>query len=360
MAGGTPELLPRSETGRSIVRWGLVAWAVVGIGLVVVGAYIALRPLRWVIVALGIGAIVTLLLEPGVRALEHRRVPRYAAAPVLVLAVLVPLLGGLWFLGTIVVEEAGQLVEDAPELATRVERFLDDMSRQIDDAGLGEAADPDAWSSRAEDVVGRLGESALGIATTAGALVAATVLGVVIALYALLTLPKLRENVRSMAPDHRQDDVLEGLRIVGDSFGAFLRGQLVVAVIVGVVSGVGLWVLDVPSPVLLGVIVGVLDLVPFFGPVVGTALGMALAFAAGGIWLALAVLVLFIVIQQLEGAVLSPLVLGKTVHLPALTVLVAVAAGAALAGVIGMILAVPTIAAIRGLWQRFGTSGSPA
>lgn len=342
------------------MRWGLVAWAVVGIGLVVVGAYIALRPLRWVIVALGIGAIVTLLLEPGVRALERRRVPRYAAAPVLLLTVLVPVLGGLWFLGTIVVDEAGQLVEDAPELATRVERFLDDMSRQIDDAGLGDAADPDAWRNRAEEAVGRLGESALGIATTAGALVAAIALSIVIALYALLTLPKLRENVRSMAPDHRQDDVIEGLRIVGDSFGAFLRGQLVVAVIVGVVSGVGLWVLDVPSPVLLGVIVGVLDLVPFFGPVVGTALGMALAFATGGIWLALAVLVLFIVIQQLEGAVLSPLVLGKTVHLPALTVLVAVAAGAALAGVIGMILAVPTIAAIRGLWQRFGTPGSRA
>jgi predicted PurR-regulated permease PerM len=347
------ELSRWSPLARAIVRAGIVAWALVGLGLVASGAFAAMRPLRWVIVALGIGAIIGLVLEPVVSALERRGVPRPAGVPIVVLAVLLPAGALLYWLARVVVEQATELIEQAPELFENIQRTVEDTTSRVANSTLAEMLEPERWSDRATTVLEGAGQTAFGAAATAGAIVIAVLLGLVVAVYGLLSLPRLRQGLADSLPEHRREDVFEGLRIVGNGFGAFLRGQVLIAAIVGLASGLAAWALGLPSPVLIGVVVGILDLVPFFGPIVGTAIGMALALATSGIWLAVAVLVIFVVIQQLESNLLGPLILGKTVRLPALIVLVAVAAGAALAGLVGMVLAVPAVVVARDLWQRF-------
>jgi predicted PurR-regulated permease PerM len=136
------------------------------------------------------------------------------------------------------------------------------------------------------------------------------------------------------------------LHDVDKSLGNYIRGQLFVCLIIGSLATIALWIFKVPYPLLLGIIIGLTNVIPYFGPIIG-AVPAAVIAATVSIKLMIIVLIIIFALQFLEGNVLSPLIVGKTLHIHPLFIMLSLLIGGEVGGVIGLILAVPILAVIK-------------
>jgi putative heme transporter len=357
---------------------GRIAWSVLGIlGLVALSGLI-LRHLALVVVPLVLALFPATLLIPVIGLLERWKVPRTLAA-------FLTLLGGIIVFGgvaagaiTLVVAEAPDLADSAGEGIERVEELIgravpgfqlpgrdeilgilrdsfmdtsDEAGEETDDDQGGEAASPDQEDAAegAGPLETRLAEpgdlvSALSFTMGAVEVFAGILLTLVILFFYLKGGHALADGaVGFLFPDHRER-IMEILDGAWDTLGAYFRGQLLVALIDGVVIGVALLLLGVPVALPLAVIVFFGGLFPILGAVVTGALAVLVAFAHGGLGLALAVAGIVLAVQQLEGNVLEPLILSRVIDLQPLTVILAITLGAVVLGILGAFLAVPAAA----------------
>jgi predicted PurR-regulated permease PerM len=141
---------------------------------------------------------------------------------------------------------------------------------------------------------------------------------------------------------------------------AFIRGQVILMLVVGVITWLGLIALGVPHALALGAAAGLLEIVPNLGPVISTALGAVVALQYGSSYLpisnpllAVLVILFYVLVQQVENIFIVPRVMGDALKLPALVVLAGITAGAAVGGVPGALLATPVIATARELWRFY-------
>jgi len=141
-------------------------------------------------------------------------------------------------------------------------------------------------------------------------------------------------------------DVLDLGRKVNHVVSGFLRGQLIVSCIVGILVASCLSLLGVKYAIIVGIFAGLADIIPYFGPLISAVPAVALALTVSP-WTALWVVILLIAIQQFEGSVLSPKIVGDRVGLHPLTVIFAVLAGGELMGILGMLMAVPVAATVK-------------
>ncbi|WYS08035.1 AI-2E family transporter [Bacillus sp. FSL R5-0394] len=133
---------------------------------------------------------------------------------------------------------------------------------------------------------------------------------------------------------------------VDQTFGSYVRGQLLVAFCVGVLSTVALWILGVPYPIVLGFFVGATDFIPYFGAIIGAipAVGAALLESTT---LGLYTVIALVIIQQIEGNLLSPVIVGRTVHLHPMIIIIALLIGVEAGGIVGLLIAVPVAAILK-------------
>jgi len=158
----------------------------------------------------------------------------------------------------------------------------------------------------------------------------------------------------SMPPGFR-DDFVQLRRRIARTWNNFFRGQLILGITMGVVVGLAMWAIGMPNALILGVLFGVLEVVPNFGPVLASVPAVLIALFQGSSWIfvgnnlafTIFVIVVSFALQQLENAVLVPRILGHHLNLHPVAVLVAVIAGASLAGVLGILLASPVLATLR-------------
>lgn len=135
--------------------------------------------------------------------------------------------------------------------------------------------------------------------------------------------------------------------------GYWLRGQLLLSLIVFVMVYIGLSILNVKYALLLALLAGLFEVVPFLGPWISAIPGVFFAFSQGGIGKAVLVAVVYLVVQQIENNLIVPKVMGKTTGLNPLVVIIAILIGARLAGAIGALLAVPVTLAITVYFESF-------
>ncbi|MFT8362044.1 MAG: AI-2E family transporter [Sporolactobacillus sp.] len=130
------------------------------------------------------------------------------------------------------------------------------------------------------------------------------------------------------------------------SIGNYVRGQLTVCGILACMGALGLWLLKIPYPIVFGFFIGITDLIPYFGPFIGAAPAVLIA-ATQSVYTVLGVVLLILVIQFLESNVVEPLVVGKSVAIHPLYIMLSLGIGGELAGIIGMLLAIPCFIVIR-------------
>ncbi|MDR7423004.1 MAG: AI-2E family transporter, partial [Armatimonadota bacterium] len=195
----------------------------------------------------------------------------------------------------------------------------------------------------------RLGELLAAAAAAVGRALASVISGVLVLVftaYLLLDGPRMKTAVLVVLPPATRARVSRVLGEVQARFGGWVRGQLVLCVVAGVLAGLGTWALGLPYPLLLGLFAGVTMLIPMIGPALGAVPPVLLALV--GPWeRLLATVVVFVAIFQVEMNVVVPRVMARAVGLSPLLTIVAVAAGAALLGMAGALLAVPVAAALQ-------------
>jgi predicted PurR-regulated permease PerM len=349
-----------SRTGQLVARVGITAWSVIGVAVVLYGLYKVAAFLRVLLLIIGVAVLIVLILEPAVSRLQRIRIPRLAGAAISYLSVLAPLSLALWWLGGVLAVQVQELVDQGPALVAQAGGFVDGLWDEAGERGVPLPAEtPEAWvEDNRESIVSWATDVATAATQFAGLLLAALA-GPVVAFYMLVELPRIRNSFVNLIPVSRREDVMEGMRIIGSTVGAFFRGQLLIAVLVGIMSTVGLLILRVPFAVLVGTIAGLTNLVPFLGPIVGSVFGIALGIIDGGIWTGVWVLVMFVIVQQVESQILSPLIIGASVRLRPVAVIIGMLAGAVVAGLLGMILVIPILASLRALLERFRPQATP-
>ena len=342
-----------------ITRAGIVGWSFIGLLL---AGYLVLIVVRWfeVLLAPVVFAVVLIyLLNPVVNRLHRLGLHRILGSIVayLILAAMIVILGFL--VVPSVADQAGEFADNFPTIyedsATEIESLVSDL-------GFGEVQlwsyeevqkflnDPENQDQIISAALDNLG------AITSGLFEAVLVFLVapVVAFYVLIDLPRIRAESESLIPGRLRAETLHVTRNLGSAVGGFLRGQVFVALIVGILTSVGFWAIRLEFWLIIGLIAGFLNIIPFVGPWVGGGLGVMVALVVNGdVKVAVLAAVVAFAVQQIDNNFVSPAVLRATVSLHPAVVLLVLILGGAVGGVWGVILVVPVTASIKILAGHF-------
>src|SRR5256712_7793962 len=303
------------------------------------GIFVRLLPIVLLVV---FGALLAFLLAPLVRRLEAIGLAATPAALLVYLAILIIVVATASLLSVPASTQLANLVNRTPQSLDQARQglgALDTWAVQhgLPNPGLSNAIQPGAISVA---VAGSVLSGAVGIVTTFASSILNVVIVFVIGFYLLRDGPTLRGRLRQALPVHyraRYDFVGDALSFV---VGGYVRAQVTMAVIIGTLAGVGTWLLGVPYPVVIGITVGLLELIPIVGALLGSLLAIAIALFTS-VDLALLVIGYFIVIHFLEAYVLGPRITGVRVNLHPPAALPAVPGGIEVGRLPGARFAVP-------------------
>jgi predicted PurR-regulated permease PerM len=166
-------------------------------------------------------------------------------------------------------------------------------------------------------------------------------------LFLLYELPTLGKVVLSQIPPKRRPRVVAAAHHMNRTIGGYVAGNLLISLICGAVTTISLYLLDVPYSLALGVFMAVFDLIPLVGATIGSFVVIASALIFVDVRAGIVMFVIVNVYQQVENHILQPIIYGRTVQIPSLTVLIAVLCGGAVLGLVGALLAIPIAATIQ-------------
>ena len=349
------------DLGYLVRRVGIFSWSMIGVLILTVVFFVIINEGRIILAPLFLAVVVIVILNPFVSWLQRKGLPRlvgtlfafvvFLAAVALLAVALLPS----------VVDQAQGLVEEFPQLYddTAVDAVnaleslgFEDVTVWNYDQIVDYLNDPDNRDALVTLALDRLGSVTSGIFE----FILVFLVGPVLAFYFLIDLPNVQNRLLGVVPESRRPEVAHVGNQLNVALGGFLRGQMLVAFIVGVMLSVGYWLIGLNFYLLIGLIGGLLNIVPFLGPWVGGTLGVVIALTTGDLTTAFWAVVVAVIVQQVDNNFVSPTVLRATVQLhPAVTLLVLILAGA-IAGIWGVIIAVPLTASIRSFHSMTSTS----
>ncbi|HUP84800.1 MAG TPA: AI-2E family transporter [Acidimicrobiales bacterium] len=338
----------RASGPSNIRRAGQVAWALVGMAALLTVLGVVALQVRVIFPPLVLAGAIVFLLNPIVTALQQRGLPRAAGAGIAYVGVVAIIVAAGVGLFPIASHQVDELESDAPQIQARVERWIDDRAaesvgtfyefsrKDLEDAISNDGATFDEQLKSLRRIGGQVIHVLLIL-----------VLAPIIAFYLLVDVPHLKRVADSLVPESARAEVEVVAHRLNRAIGGFFRGQLVVATIVGVLCSVGLGVIGLKFWFLIGMIAGLFNVIPLVGPWVGGVPGVTIALTTGSPLQALLVVVVMVGVQQIDNHFITPQVMQRTVHLHPAVVILALVAGGSLGGFSGLLLAVPTAAALK-------------
>jgi len=323
---------------------GLAAWSwrflviVAATGVLIIG----LIQVKTVVIPVLVAALIAALLAPVVDWLAKHRVPRALGA-------LVAMLAAVAVIGALLTVAGAGITSGIQDLSQTAWQGLQDIITwftsgplQISESDINSYLDQarQALESNAQTIL----SGALSVGTTVGNVVA----GLLIALFCLFFFLKDGELIWSWLVRLFPRVARERADVAGKkawyTLGGYVRTQIVVAFCDGVGIGIGAWILGVPFAFALGVLVFIGSFIPIVGAIVTGFLAVAVALVSHGIWTAVIMLGVVLLVQQAESNLLQPLLMSRSLKLHPVAVLLAVAAGTIVAGIVGALFAVPLVA----------------
>ena len=334
----------------------LVATVAVGLGLLALLLYAAPTVPA---VALG-GIALAIVLSFPVRALSHF-MPRGLAILVTVLALIGLISLALFILVPLLIQQLSTLVRTTPQIANSANQLLLDVIQALDERQLVPGSDPEKFGralvtdlfDRAQNLTENLLRSLLGFIPRAFGFGIALFGVLFVAVYLLVDARKVKAAYLKSVPTHYRRDARDLWNAFGESLSRYLGGLVFVVVIQGVLAFIALYLIGVRYAILLGVWVSVTAIIPYLGAFLGgiPAVMVALVFGSSNFesptTTAILTIVAYVLIQQLEGNFLTPRIQGQALHVHPILVLLAVIAGGEIAGLAGVVFAVPALAVLR-------------
>lgn len=307
--------------------------------------------LKSLLVTLMIAVVLASTLAPIVNYADKKlSIPRWLAVLIAYFVIILIVVGAGLLIGPTVITQIQRLAQKLPgyldTLATATENFVlklgitEPTALKIIDQWLDLQA-LTSWAVRSSQ---KLVVSSLGVTKGIVGAVFNLILSVLISGYMLAGSSRLINGLVSLFPSPWDTRLKDQVQPVSDRMGRYIQGRILVSLILGVAISIGLKFIGISEFALgLGVIAGFTNLIPFFGPVLGSIPALIVAVAQGG-WTFLWVLLLFVIIQNVETYVLDPLLVGSSVKVEPLYQLLAVLGGVQVLGIIGALIVPPWVA----------------
>ncbi len=324
-----------------------VAGCLVIIGLAGFGALLIWQSLGFVLLPFALAILLTALLEPVAVFMKTRlHVPNVLAAILTVLLTIALVVGLFAFVAPQVASQTSTMAEQAKDGITHLPAVLRDM-------GIKDAAIQDAIESGTEklkndmgNIAGHVGAGVVSVASLVTSIVGGLLLVLMMLIYMLMDGRGFWNGLLKFLPADRQKGWEEGGQRAWNALKLFIRGQVLVSAIDGIGVGVGLAIVGVDMAMALGVMTFVFSLIPTVGAIIAGAISALVALSSNGVSGFTWAIIITIVVQQVEGNILYPIMIGRSLSLHPLAVLLGVGAGTALLGIVGSFLATPIMAGI--------------
>ena len=318
--------------------------------MLAIAAGAALAVLFWpvlrAVAALVAGAAaLAFLLAPLCRRLEGALGAGLAASACL-LGLLILLASLLWLLAPALIRQAADLISALPTALQALRALGEKLSAWLREVGLENARMPQLDMGGLGDGVLRFAAGTVSFAGGVANAVSQISMAAVLSAFLLIDRKNLLLRLELCVPLRLRATAVRMGAAAGREVRLYLRAQAMVSLAVGALSALGLWLAGVRSALALGLLVGLFNLIPYFGPVLGAVPALAAALTSGWQTAAFAAVVL-VVVQQLDGLLISPRVMGALTGLGPAAVLVGVFAGGCALGVPGMLLALPAMMVFR-------------
>jgi predicted PurR-regulated permease PerM len=318
--------------------------------IIIIGALVFLYIIRDILLILFLSLIVVSAINPGVSWLQRRKIPRILGVIIIYLVFLFVFATVIYlvvpplaqevknlardFPGTFtnieIFQNGYQFTENFPEISANIKIFLTSMSEKLELFG----------SSFFNATVGVFGSIVSGI------------LILVISFYLAIQEEGIKKFFYSVLPSEHQPYVFHLWSRTETKMGRWLQGQLFLGLIVGLLTFIGLSILGVKYSLMLAVLAAVFELVPYAGPILAAIPAVILGMS-GGLALGSWVILVYIIIQRLENDILVPKVMQRAVSLNPIIIIIAILVGAKLAGIMGIIIAVPLAAILAEFFYDF-------
>ena len=334
-----------SNSPRALIRYALVGLAVtaaIAWSLFLVRSALLLIYMS-VLVAVGLAPLAAVIERHGIAG--SRRLPRWAAILIIYLCFIGVLVGvGLLVIPPLT-EQARALYSAMPDMLHRAQQWLIERGLIARELSFSEAVEraPGTQSDAVETVIGAVWGFIGGIFGLVTILI--------LAFYLMLDADRFMHTFVRLFPRGERRRVEDACRRISTKVSAWLGGQLLLAAIIGGTAALGLYLMGVPYFYVLALIAGIGEMIPIVGPVIAAIPAIAVAFSVSPAT-ALGVAVFFFVQQQFENHVLVPKVMERQVGVSAAAVIVALLIGGTLLGVVGAILAVPTVAIMQVIFEE--------
>jgi predicted PurR-regulated permease PerM len=329
----------------------------------VVLLYLAISTVWGVLLPVFISLLIAYLLDPLIDWFEARGVRRTLGIVVVIFFGIVFVTLFSLFLYPTFVEQIRQLVERTPKM---LETFRHDTIPWVEKTFGYEV--PSTWEAGFEkyggpltnslpDVFNQVGMWLQNILVSTGTFVSGLINIVMIPIFSFFFLrdfDRMRERMVEFIPEYRRDFILKRLREMDRVVGEWCRGQVQVAMTLAVLYAIGLSVafalagIDLKSGIAIGILAGLLNFIPYFGVAIGIVLAVLMVLLNGaGLVPLLTVALVFVLVQMLEGYLITPQLVGNKVGLSPVMVIILVLVGGELAGLLGIILSIPLFSALK-------------
>lgn len=297
-----------------------------------------------------VSLILTSAFDPFVNWMHRKRIPR-------VLAMLLIYLIFFGFLALVVGLLIPPIIEQTSDLANVMPGYSDKLVSLIQRSGINVSSGTimDNIQNSLQSIQQSLTAAGGGLVSTASNIfggITSFILVLVITFYMTVQEEPLKNIFRNIIPAEAQPYIVRTVNRMKEKIGLWLRGQLILMLIVAVLTFIGLFVFGIKYALVLALLAGILEIVPYLGPLLAAIPAVFFAFMQSP-WLGLAIIVLYYMIQWVENNLLVPKIMQKVVGLNPIVSIVVLLIGAELAGFVGMILAIPTATALSVISEDF-------
>ncbi|MEU1181644.1 AI-2E family transporter [Streptomyces sp. NPDC005820] len=338
--------LPRPDPAQA-VPWGVRVAAEAGWRLLVLAGTVwvlikVISAVQLVVLAFVVALLLTALLEPTVARLKRMGVPRGPATALTAILgfVVIGLMG--WFVTWQVMENIDNLSDQVQDGIEDLRRWLLNSPFHVTDKQINGIA------KNLREAIGANTDSITSAGLEGVTVVVEALTGILLAFFSTLFLlydgKRIWEWTLKLVPAAARPGVAGAGPRAWATLTAYVRGTVVVALIDAIFIGLGIYFLDVPMAVPLAVFIFLFSFIPLVGAVASGALAVVVALVTQGVFVAVMTLAVVLAVQQIEGHILQPFILGRAVRVHPLAVVLAVASGGLVAGIGGAVVAVPLVA----------------
>ncbi|KAB7667277.1 AI-2E family transporter [Bacillus sp. B1-b2] len=305
-----------------------------------------------------IGAFITYLLHPIIELLHRKGFHRGLAVALIYIIFFGGIGYGIYKGIPVLIQQLEALSDDAPELARNYKHLIQSIQDRMENwpVNIQEKVDNgiNHVEIKLEALLNKIMNGAMGFINSSIVIM----LIPFISFYMLKDIEVVKKASTALTPKKWRRSLSLFLKDVNTSLGSYIRGQLLVCTIIGILCCLLFWFFDLKFPLVLGIIIGITNVIPYFGPIIGAVPAVIIAITMSTKMLII-VIIIIIILQFLEGNILSPYIVGRSTHMHPLMIMFALLLGEEVGGIIGMIVAVPILSiakvAILHFKKHFGS-----